>query len=83
MILTTNTVLPVICDLFQQKLEMEYQFIMMRIAASGAESQGKSFAFGTLNSSGTYTNSANFTPMIGVNNGNKAGTGARFWYFYR
>jgi len=50
---------------------------LMRIAASGAASQGReSFAFGTLNSSGTYTNSANFTPMIGVNNGNQAGTSA-------
>ena len=49
----------------------------MRIAASGAESQGREhFAFGTLNSSGTYTSSSGFSSMIGVNSGDQAGTGA-------
>ena len=50
---------------------------LMRIAASGAESQGREhFAFGTLNSSGTYTSSSGFSSMIGVNSGDQAGTGA-------
>ena len=43
---------------------------LMRIATSGAESQGREhFAFGTLNSSGTYTSSSGFSSMIGVNSG--------------
>ena len=50
---------------------------LMRIAASGAEAQGREhFAFGTLNSSGTYTSSSGFSSMIGVNNSDQAGTGA-------
>ena len=50
---------------------------LMRIASSGAESQGREhFAFGTLNSSGTYTSSSGFASMIGVNSGDQAGTSA-------
>ena len=50
---------------------------LMRIASSGAESQGREhFAFGTLNSSGTYTSSSGFSSMIGNNNSDQAGTGA-------
>ena len=50
---------------------------LMRIAASGGGAQGReAFAFGTLNSSGTYTSGSGFATLIGVNNGDQAGTTA-------